>query len=277
MEESANMKRIMIVGSPRSGTTLLQQLISGHQDIFTTRETHFFDFFILPFQKPVADSFKNWTQWIKENSILVFEPENTIKIDFKPYISYFVNLMDYNARLNKKHIWLEKTPVHLFYTTSVQAYYPDLIVWHVIRDPLDTVASLVDVGRKHKSWKEYRDLNVAIAMVNRSLKKTSEHKAMKNNYFVLFSDLINTPQKTAAKICETLEIEYNEQVYAAMLKNIGNENTYNPCEHWKQTHGRSLNQHVENKFLNIFNQKEQDWIKANTYKIHDFFSADIFI
>jgi hypothetical protein len=36
------MKRILVVGCPRSGTTLVQQLLSTHKEVFTFLDTHHF-------------------------------------------------------------------------------------------------------------------------------------------------------------------------------------------------------------------------------------------
>ena len=36
------IKRLMIVGCPRSGTTLLQSILSAHNDVFSLPETHFY-------------------------------------------------------------------------------------------------------------------------------------------------------------------------------------------------------------------------------------------
>ena len=42
MSQSPETKKIFIVGSPRSGTTLLQGMLAAHTDVFSLPETFFF-------------------------------------------------------------------------------------------------------------------------------------------------------------------------------------------------------------------------------------------
>ena len=37
-----NIKRVLLVGCPRSGTTILQAILSSHPEVFSLPETHFF-------------------------------------------------------------------------------------------------------------------------------------------------------------------------------------------------------------------------------------------
>lgn len=117
---------IFVIGSPRSGTTLLRLMLDSHPTISCGEETHF----LRDLRAALA---RNWSlietygfpraYWI--------DRIRTFYTDFQA---------DYLARRGKLR-WAEKDPVYTLHLDFVDELFPDAQYVHLIRDAYDVVAS----------------------------------------------------------------------------------------------------------------------------------------
>ena len=122
------MKRVFIVGCPRSGTTLLQGLLAAHRDIYSFTESHFLDFGV----KRAKQSHFYYVSRKAGELVEKFLQENKVpaelthellrKLPKAPlipgtrlaeWVTAFVDIWDALAGTAGAQIWLEKTPDHL--------------------------------------------------------------------------------------------------------------------------------------------------------------------
>jgi len=152
---------VFVVGSPRSGTTLVAQLLSQHSDLFVYNETVFYDYAaglgrnksITPAQIKSASEYlinrieftvskevsKDFGCVIQENEreFIVFEFNK--KLDAMSgditLSMVFDAFMSSAAEIKGATRWGEKTPNHVFHMDEIAADFPDARFIHVIRDP----------------------------------------------------------------------------------------------------------------------------------------------
>jgi len=129
-----NDKVIFILGLPRSGTTLIEQILSSHKDVFAGDE--------LDFLPNLAKSY--------------IEKENIDKIDFatlknlgKNYISK-INLLSSNSKKVT-----DKLPINFQWIGLIKLILPKASIIHCIRNPKDNCFSI------YKNYFPNKNLNFA--------------------------------------------------------------------------------------------------------------------
>lgn len=150
---------VFVVGHPRSGTTLVQLLITAHPVFWSAPETHFFTH--------VLETIPNWEdRLLRENELpTVFEslagkPGIVLDDATKTHIMNAAHvaggiaaasLLDLimQSFAEKQHKnnpngrWLEKTPRHVNHLRTILRHFPDARIINIVRDPRDVASSPV--------------------------------------------------------------------------------------------------------------------------------------
>jgi hypothetical protein len=221
MTKIDNTAPFFILGSPRSGTTLLRNILTSHSDIAVLPETFFFSQ-TLPRAKPYLkgdviidlDSFLNL---IKKNKYMELLHPYIDKSLFNENKQWTIEgllsfIGDKFARSQGKVRWGDKTPSHLWYWRQISRIYPHSKFILIVRDGRDVVNSisklpftsgnlLVDSFR----WKV--DIKIGL----RAYRALGCKRAMVVSYEDLVSD-----KDTVKKICDFLSLSYEKN----MLENF---------------------------------------------------------
>jgi hypothetical protein len=144
---------IFIVGSPRSGTTLLRNLLNRHPAIAICRATDFYHYVYLR-QRSFGDlsDLRNRERLTKE--YLSLQRIQRMQVDLKAlgdillrdgisYPAFFACLWRYYAEVHGKRRCGEKNARHAMFTEALCEWYPGARILHIVRDPRDAVASLM--------------------------------------------------------------------------------------------------------------------------------------
>ena len=120
---------IFVIGSPRSGTTLLRMILDSHPRISCGEETHF-----LRELEPITG--RHWR---------MLEPYGFPKAYWVERIRalYSGFQADYLARRGKVR-WAEKDPTYTLHLAYIGELFPDALYVHLVRDGHDVVASYRD-------------------------------------------------------------------------------------------------------------------------------------
>lgn len=136
------MKKLFLVGAPRSGTTWLQILLGDHAGIATTRETHLFDLYLA----------RMYQRWLFEEQA---DEADGLRVLLKPgefdawCRSFASTVFDRIAEHNPSaSVLLEKTPGHLAEHKLIKRLFPESKFLHIVRDPRAVVASLLAAGKQ---------------------------------------------------------------------------------------------------------------------------------
>lgn len=134
---------LFVVGCPRSGTTWLQLLLAQHRSVVTTKESHLFDGFL----GPALRSWKVFADDPREVGLSSLLPHS----EFVDRLRCFAR--DVLGRIagqeDRAAVILDKTPDHALWCEALLTVFPEAWILHLVRDPRDVVASLIDAG---KSW-----------------------------------------------------------------------------------------------------------------------------
>lgn len=137
------MKKIFLVGAPRSGTTILQSLLAAHPKITSFPETKFFHYLWADRLKSrLPDRLHRWFHQEINRPDLYNESEIYSRQLTSDRIKWFVGVLDRLAIEEGNQSWLEKTPEHIYFIRDILNYLPNAKFIHLVRNPLDVVASM---------------------------------------------------------------------------------------------------------------------------------------
>ncbi|HEX9444106.1 MAG TPA: sulfotransferase, partial [Candidatus Binatia bacterium] len=193
-----------IVGSPRSGTTLLGRILDGHPRIAVYHETHYYPLFrpdlgrYGELRRPA--NLMRLVEDVREvarvqgfmapptaRELIAALPEPTFE-------GVLTALLQLHARQQGKIRAGDKTPDHHAYLAEILEAFPQSPVIFVLRDPRDAVLSIrraLGAGLTGAAW-----------TWNRAFR--SYRKFAGRVHLVRYEELVAEPQKTAENICAFL-------------------------------------------------------------------------
>ena len=187
---------IFIVGMPRSGTTLVQQIISSHPKVFGVGESN-------QFSNKINECFFKENGFLKEN-LYNFDPINFSQVGEE----YIKNIRQLSA--DTKHI-LVKDLLNFTWLGFIKLIFPNAKIVHCVRNPMDTCVSLfknyfvggVDFSYDLIELGEYYNLYQDIMLFWNNILP---------NYYVniFYEELINDPKKQIEKLLNVCNLEWNE-------------------------------------------------------------------
>lgn len=210
---------IFIVGSPRSGTSLLSKIISSHPEIGVPFESHVYprlynwkecygDISAFENKKRIAEDLVNLEtvkKWDRRPN-----PKKVIEnIHGGKFHHAFEGLM--NAWLEEvgKRRWGEKTPHNAFFWREISEGFPSSKFIHIVRDGRDVAMS----------WKKVRfgpEHFYSIANLwNKYVQKAEDIKSnvsKKRFHEVKYEDILRDPNQNIKKICQFLDESFDSRM-----------------------------------------------------------------
>lgn len=216
-----------IIGSQRGGTTLLRLMLNRHSEILVPQESHFFITLLQQFapqqnltkeQQYLAAKivyehprFEGWE--IDKNQldgIVELLPESC-------HLSDFIRSI-FEYKLNGKKIWGDKTPEYIDIIPAIKKLFPEARFILLIRDGRDVSASLKERG--WQGWTIYQRAKYWKKCMRKIFSLTKNNTS---TLLVRYEDLVLESQKCLIKICNFLNVEYEDammEFYKNYDKNI---------------------------------------------------------
>lgn len=139
-----------ILGSVRSGTTLLRDLLKIHPNLICPEETHFFRW-----AEPFASDDYKRTNKSADTLITHRQMDGVQQCDFERIIDLSLDRKDFMLNYlslfkkaqqdtDKKNAtrFFDKTPQNVYGLPLIRGYFPQAKIIHIVRNPLNVVTSL---------------------------------------------------------------------------------------------------------------------------------------
>jgi len=125
---------IFIVGMPRSGTTLIEQILSSHEDIYGAGELSILDEVIQEACHAAQLSFNTWITQVTDQEFIILGEK---------YLERTWKLAP------DKNFIIDKMPANSFYIGMIYRMFSKVKIIHAIRDPMDSCFSCFTHLFKH--------------------------------------------------------------------------------------------------------------------------------
>ena len=187
---------IFIVGMPRSGSTLVESIISVNKNVFDLGESEAF-----------PSSYKKWVNNKDESSLFnIYNKE--IKIDF----------------INNQNI-TDKNLFNYSYVPLILKNIKGARIIHCYRNPLDNVLSIFRSNFKGGFTFSSSLIDIARVLINQhKLMQTYKKLFPKHIFSVDYDNLVSKPELEIKKLINWLNFEWNENYLSPHL-NIRNVST----------------------------------------------------
>ena len=208
--ESLGNNLIFIISQPRSGSTLLQLMLSRNSEIATTSEPWIALHPIFALHDGAVDP--NYDANQARNALLEFLKESGVDVRFyKQQIGIFLNnLYDQSRRHQGKKFFLDKTPRYYNVIEDLYDIFPNAKFIILLRNPLAVLNSVLKTWVKDDDTlllNNYEDLMIApVKLVN--FLKQNRPGCLR----IQFEDLVSNPTKIIQDICAFIGIEYSDDM-----------------------------------------------------------------
>lgn len=203
-----NVQPIFILGSPRSGTTMLQVLLSSHPKVASTVQLSLFDRYIGPW----IDTWEMEAADIRDKEWPLGLPVLWKREQFDAVIAEFLRRV-YTDMLERApgatHI-LDKNPGYSMHVETIKRFFPRARFLHMIRDGRDVACSLMAAK---KSMGFGTDEAAAAGVVWRNLVLGARRAAQFGDDYleVRYEDYLADPQKSYRAALEFCRLPYDEK------------------------------------------------------------------
>ena len=260
---------IFVVGVPRSGTTLLQSLLSASPDAYSLPETHFFEF-ILPRLSKEAD--ETLTEEDLEQALSLLKlvmglnpPERkrlalgaeakngllTGKTLFEFVLEWYRPASDQTKELRV----IEKTPLHVECMEEIFTLYTNASFVHIVRDPRNAISSILNtpfVASTCLPWHAQRwNLILHLAWTFRQI-------APRNIISIRYEDLVEDTETTLKRVCAFVGLTYDLKMLVAFAEEA-NKNFVSSREPWKTNVRAGIIKHDVMAWTSRISQEEA-WV-----------------
>ena len=189
-------KMIFVVGMPRSGTTLTEQIISSHEDVYGAGELSFLEF-------AVKENLMKDLNFIEED-INKIKTEKLKKVQ-NEYLQG-TNLFNYK----EKYI-IDKAPLNFKWIGIIKIIFPNSKIVHCTRDPMDiclsnfknnfaskTIGFGYNLNKLGKYYNLYKDLMIFW-----------KHKFKDYIFDLSYEELINNQKEVTKNLLNFCELEWD--------------------------------------------------------------------
>lgn len=211
-----------IVGSGRSGNTLLRKLLNNHSTITIPPETYVLGAVIKRYRQQRTMRWTDLVDYIF--STFEFYPEfETFNISLRPLVKELKNISIENRNLafmlNRFYHyyaqqigsdcgrWGDKTPINTFVLERIYSVFPDAKFIHIIRDGCDVIASYMQAGIYQTFEDAAERWKVSVKLAERFSK---QHPG--TVLTIRYEDLVTVPNHTLLKVCNFLGLNFELQM-----------------------------------------------------------------
>lgn len=201
---SRSERPVFVVGMPRSGTTLTEQMLSSHPEVFGGGELGFIPALVrlmpevLKSKAPYPGCLKGLKQWMPAHAASY-------------YLSKIAKLDDQAGRV------VDKLPHNFLHLGLINLVFPRARIIHIRRDLRDVAVSnyFTNFKHKHGGMAYAFDLEDIGRMLN-DYRRIMDHWRQVLPPGVIFElnyeDLVERPEEMGRRLCEFLDLPWDERL-----------------------------------------------------------------
>ena len=212
-----------IIGSGRSGTTLLRRILNSHSELFIPPETYEIGPSIQQFRVINNIGWNNLVKLVYANfefnsdfhafnmgSLKNLYVEVCSYDDSQRTLAHILNALYLHYRKEHKieaGRWGDKTPLNTLYLQEIKDVFPAAKFIHVIRNPYDSIFSYVNSGI-------YKNIKDAAERWKKSIELACDlgEKYACNYFEIQYEKMVDMPAENIMNICKYLEIDYEKSM-----------------------------------------------------------------
>ena len=193
---------IFVVGMPRSGTTLVERIITQHSDVTSAGELQHFGLLIKKMSKTVSN------RVIDAETITATKNINFAELG-KAYIE------STRAITGKTAKFVDKMPLNVLYVGFILQALPKAKIVCLDRNPLDTIVSnfrqLFAVNQSYYSYSYDLESTTEFYLLFKQLAALWLELFPENFYLINYEKLVNEPLNEAKRLIEFCNLSWQEQ------------------------------------------------------------------
>jgi hypothetical protein len=246
---------VFVLGSPRSGTTLLYHMIlsAGNFAVYRT-ESNVFNLLMPRFgdlrvRRNRQALMKVWlgSKLFARSGLEAREIEEKVLEECRNGGDFLRIVMGEIARKQGVERWAESTPDHLLHLSAIKREIPEALVVHIVRDGRDVALSLDKQGWiRPFPWDRKKSVLVAGLYWQWFVNKGRENgRRLGADYTEIhFEDLIQNPRAVLAKLGQFIEHDLDyDRILKVAIGSVSDPNTsfqresgnsgFNPVGRWR--------------------------------------------
>lgn len=192
---------IFIVGMPRSGTTLVDRILSSHSDVMSAGELQDFGMAV-----------KELSQTSSNHVLDIATLDTAENLDHKKLGEYYLEKTRIVTGKNKHFI--DKLPFNFFYLRQIFQALPHAKVICLMRNPLDTcIGNFRQLFSINNPYYQYSlDLKTTGSFYSEywHLVQTWKQQQVNNLYVLTYEDLVNSPTVQIPKLLNFCGLDWQE-------------------------------------------------------------------
>jgi hypothetical protein len=213
---------VFIVGSGRSGTTLLRRMLMQGGQIHIPPESYVLGTVIkrygiwrlAPWRstvRHVLSEFESYPEFALFDVSL--RPVESALIETPPSSRNLATIIDAIYRFHSRekgsgaNRWGDKTPLNAYCLPDIRLVFPAARFVHMLRDGCDVVSSMIDMGRYATVEEAARRWNTSIDAVGRFAQVHADSVLE-----IRYEDLATHPEATMRAVCTWLGLDYRDDM-----------------------------------------------------------------
>ena len=238
---------IFIIGSSRSGTTMLSRVLAKQESVYTFNELHFFSQIFIKYRRKKIDysaALNVLSELFKRQYFGLFSKKR--KSDFKELsldildkksydvLEVFKIFIQYELHQKQKEVACFHTPNNIYYIEEIVNVFPNSKFINMVRDNRDVLLSQKNKWKRKflgarkipffeslRSFANYHPITTSIVW-NSSLNMTREYRDRADFFVLKFEEFLLSPENKCVKLCKFLELDYQPEMLE--IANIGSSN-----------------------------------------------------